>query len=61
MRAALNEALRILGYRAEYVLVNADALPPSHPWRGYGTPTVLVGNRDLFGLPSPASSEFVPT
>ena len=60
MRVGLNGALRVLGQPAEYVVVNADALPSSHPWRGYGTPTVLVGNRDLFGRPEPASSETPP-
>jgi hypothetical protein len=60
MRAALNEALRVLDQPAEYVVVNADALPSSHPWRGYGTPTVLVGSRDLFDWPEPASSETPP-
>jgi hypothetical protein len=61
MSASLNEALRVLGRRAEYVLVNFDALPPSHPWRGYGTPTILVDNRDLFGQPGTTSSETAPT
>jgi len=61
MRGRLNEALGVLDQPAEYVVVNADALPSSHPWRSYGTPTVLVGNHDLFGRPEPASSETPPT
>ena len=51
MRMRLDEALRSLGRRATYQVIDADTLPASDVRRGYGTPTVLVGNRDLFDMP----------
>ena len=53
MRANLDEALKTLGPAARYDLVDLDTLPDSDPRRGYPTPTVLRGGRDLFGLPEP--------
>ena len=54
MRANLIEALRSLGQPAEYTVIDADTLPDSDPRGGYGTPTVLVGGADLFGMPEPS-------
>ena len=51
MRTRLDEALRSLGRRATYQVIDADTLPQSEVRRGYGTPTVLVDNRDLFNMP----------
>jgi hypothetical protein len=53
MRERLDEALQSLGHPTDYVVVDADTMPVSDPRAGYGTPTVLVGNRDLFGIPTP--------
>jgi hypothetical protein len=54
MRANLDEALRALGRSTDYRVVNADVLPTSDPRGGYGTPTVLVNDVDLFGMRVPA-------
>ena len=51
MRARLDEAMRSLGRPASYQVIDADTRPESDARRGYGRPTVLVGNRDLFGMP----------
>ena len=54
MRTRLDEALRALGRPVEYTVIDADTLPASDPRGGYGTPTVLIGDRDLFEMPEPA-------
>lgn len=53
MRANLDEALKTVGPDARYDVIDLDTLPDSDPRRGYPTPTVLRGGRDLFGLPEP--------
>lgn len=61
MRARLDAALRTLGRQSDYAVINADDLPTRDPWRSYGTPSILLDRRDLFGLPEPAPSETTPT
>ena len=51
MRTRLDEALARLGVPKAYTVIDADALAGSDVRRGYGTPTVLYDNRDLFGMP----------
>ena len=51
MRGRLDDALRSLGRPVAYQVIDVDILPEADPRRGYGTPTVLVGDRDLFGRP----------
>ena len=53
MRERLDEALRAIGRPTDYAVIDADTLPTTDPRGGYGTPTVLVGNVDLFGMPEP--------
>jgi len=53
MRANLADALRALGWPADYQLVDLDTLTATDLRRGYPTPTVLYANRDLFGLREP--------
>jgi hypothetical protein len=53
MRTNVDEALKSLGTTAEYQVVDLDTLAPSDVRRGYPTPTLLYGNRDVFGLPEP--------
>ena len=53
MRARLDEALKSLDLPTNYQLVDLDTLASSDRRRGYGTPTVLYKNRDLFGAPAP--------
>lgn len=54
MRANLDAALQALGHPTTYQVLDAGALPQSDPRGGYGTPTVLVGNTDLFDMPEPS-------
>jgi hypothetical protein len=53
MLKKLDEALRGLRIEPGYPLVNVAALRPGDPRAAYPTPTVLVGSRDLFGMPEP--------
>ena len=50
MKANLADALRSLEQPSEYQVVDLDTLPVGDVRRGYPTPTVLVANRDLFGM-----------
>ena len=61
MRDHLDAALRSLDRPAAYRVIDLDMLPPSDPRRGYGTPTILRGGKDLFGLPEPAIPSPSPT
>lgn len=61
MRTRLDEALDRLRASKDYVVIDADTLAESDPRRGYGTPTVLYDNRDLFGMPEPAPPMPSPT
>jgi hypothetical protein len=61
MRSRLDQALDRLGAAKDYAVIDADTLSESDSRRGYGTPTVLVGNRDLFGLPEPTAPLPSPT
>ena len=49
MRSNLDEALKSLALPTNYEFIDADKLKPSDLRRGYGTPTVLYKDRDLFG------------
>ena len=51
MRARLDNALQVLRRPVTYQVIDVDSLPSSDPRRGYGTPTILVNDRDLFGMP----------
>ena len=53
MRSRLNEALRALALPTDYALIDVEKLGPSDRRRGYGTPTVLYRNSDLFGMAPP--------
>lgn len=53
MRARLDEALDRVGVAKHYPVIDADTLSDGDARRGYGTPTVLRDNRDVFGLPEP--------
>lgn len=61
MRASLDEALKGLGLPTDYQFVDADTLEPSDPRGGYGTPTVLYGGSDLFGIDEPGDPRQAPT
>jgi hypothetical protein len=57
MRANLEGALDALKRSRDYQLIDADTLNPTDPRRGYGTPTILFNNRDLFGMPKPTATD----
>ena len=57
----LTAALRAVGGTFEYDIVDLDRLPQDDPRRGYPTPTVLVGNKDLFGMTEPKPPYPSPT
>lgn len=61
MRASLDEALKGLGLRTDYQFIDADTLASSDPRGGYGTPTVLYLDRDLFGMEQPEVPHPAPT
>ncbi|MEX2217548.1 MAG: hypothetical protein WD749_02215 [Phycisphaerales bacterium] len=56
MRDRLRAALASLSMDARVTELNLEALPDGDPRRGYGSPTVLVNGRDLFGMPVPTST-----
>lgn len=61
MRARLGDALDRLGAPTAYAVIDADTLADGDVRRGYGTPTVLYDNRDLFGMPEPKPPVSSPT
>lgn len=61
MRSNLDEALTALGLPNNYQFIDADALKPSDARGGYGTPTVLYADRDLFGMDQPPVPHPAPT
>ena len=61
MRAHLDAALRSLGVPLDYQTVDVGMLPDSDPRGGYGTPTVLYKNQDLFGMPEPTIPHAPPS
>ena len=61
MRTNLEEALRILHRPVTYQLIDQGALAPTDARAGYPTPTLLAGNRDVFGMPTPTPPFPEPT
>jgi len=61
MRANLDAALRALERSPNYAVIDVDTLPAKDARRGYGTPTILLNGRDLFGMPEPEVAEHSPT
>jgi hypothetical protein len=53
MRSNLATAAGALTPVAAFTVVDLDTLPADDIRRGYPTPTLLVANRDVFGLPVP--------
>lgn len=53
MLSRLDHALRGLGVEIGYPVLDLATLEPDDPRAGYPTPTVLLRNRDLFGMPDP--------
>ncbi|MEZ5289802.1 MAG: hypothetical protein R2745_01830 [Vicinamibacterales bacterium] len=61
MRTRLDEAIVRLGAPTTYAVIYTDTIADSDVRRGYGTPTVLHDNRDLFGMPEPTPPIPSPT
>jgi hypothetical protein len=61
MRSSLDQALESVALPTDYVLVDVDKLESSDRRRGYGTPTVLYKNRDLFGMAEPPAQSSAPS
>ena len=61
MRANLDSALKALNRSSGYALVDLDTLAKNDPRTGYPTPTILMADHDLFGLPKPAPPYPEPT
>jgi len=53
MLERIKAALTATGIRASMTVVDVGSLEVDDPLTGYGTPTVLVGGFDLFGVPLP--------
>lgn len=56
MDVRLRQALRRLGADITVTHIDQESLAEDDLRRGYAAPTVLVDGRDLFGAPSPESS-----
>jgi hypothetical protein len=61
MRSSLDAALKDLALPTTYVVIDVDKLEPSDRRRGYGTPTVLYRDRDLFGMAEPSGGSVAPS
>ena len=61
MRAHLDEALRTLHRPLDYQFIDQSTLGRNDPRQGYPTPTLLLNNRDMFGLPVPTAPYPEPT
>jgi hypothetical protein len=53
MRKNLNDALRTLGWKPEYQVIDIGTLISTDVRTGYPTPTLLWKGRDIFGMPPP--------
>lgn len=53
MRSNVDRALKSLGLATGYEVVDQDTLPEADIRRGYPTPTLLYGGRDVFEMPVP--------
>jgi hypothetical protein len=61
MRSSLDQALKSEALPTNYVLVEVDKLQASDRRRGYGTPTVLYKNLDIFGMAEPPAQSSAPS
>jgi len=61
MRKNLDGALRTLGWKTDYQVIDIGTLPSTDVRTGYPTPTLLWQGRDVFGMPAPKPPYNVPT
>jgi hypothetical protein len=58
---SLDDALKALGWPADYEFINIGKLPASDVRTGYPTPTLLWKGKDTFGMPAPKPPYDVPS
>ncbi|MBA4378820.1 MAG: hypothetical protein C0395_09265 [Gemmatimonas sp.] len=56
MAARLRAAIEAHAIEATVTIIDASTLPSEDERTGYGTPTVLVAGRDLFGHSTPGAA-----
>lgn len=61
MRGRLDEAIKAIGQPMPYAVVDLDTLPATDTRKGYPTPTILRGGKDLFDMPAPTPPYPEPT
>ncbi len=61
VRERLDAALQVLWWATTFRVMDVGNLPESDARGGYGTPTILWGGEDLFGLPEPPIPHAAPT
>jgi hypothetical protein len=61
LAARLEAALTALHLPNDYQVVDLDTLPKTDPRIGYPTPTILLRNRDVFGMAEPTPPFPEPT
>jgi hypothetical protein len=62
LRANLDDALSSLGMpENSYQFIDLATLPADDVRTGYGTPTILFDDRDIFGVPAPTPPLPTPT
>ena len=57
----LDDALKTLGWAADYQYINIEKLPAKDVRTGYPTPTLLWKGKDIFGMPVPKPPHDVPS
>jgi hypothetical protein len=61
MQLHLDQAIKAIGTPVHYTVTDLDTLPRADVRTGYGTPTILRGGDDLFGVPVPTPPYPEPT
>ena len=61
MRANLDAALKSMNRAGDYQFIDLDTLPKTDARTGYPTPTLLLDDVDLFGMPQPVAPFPEPT
>ena len=61
MRGRLDQAIAAIGSPMPYAVIDLDTLPASDVRKGYPTPTILRGGKDLFDMPTPTPPFPEPT
>jgi hypothetical protein len=57
----VDDALRALELALDYPVIDLARLPANDPRLGYPTPTILVHNHDIYGMPEPTPPFLEPS